>query len=41
MGVKTPQEMLWLALMLRWESAGVPDQEKPTTNAGQYGVCLF
>ena len=25
MGVKTREELLWLALMLRWENAGVPD----------------
>ena len=25
MGVKTCEELLWLALMLRWENAGAPD----------------
>ncbi len=25
MGVKTREEVLWLALMLRWENVGVPD----------------
>ncbi len=30
MGVKTSEECLWLALMLRWENAGVPDQASCT-----------
>jgi hypothetical protein len=30
MGVKTSEELLWLALMLRWENAGVPDGDSCT-----------
>jgi hypothetical protein len=30
MGVKTSVEFLWLALMLRWENADVPDQASCT-----------
>ena len=30
MGVKTSEECLWLALMLRWENVGVPDQASCT-----------
>ncbi len=30
MGVKTSEELLWLALMLRWEKAGVPNHDHCT-----------
>ena len=37
MGVKTSEEVLWLALMLRWENVGVPDRD-PCTLDGKPAI---